>query len=160
MGHQELALVATLIIFLVVLFCQFRLVDSISCSGHGYINATDALCSCHTTYYGTNCQYKRCPFGESWLSPPVKSHTRNTPLVECSNMGSCNALTGKCSCREGYVGRACERWACPTGVFTSTNDTGGLIISKQTDTTRYPQVCSGHGVCKSLRQMGTTFDGM
>jgi hypothetical protein len=157
---ELLGFVAAAVIFLIILFSQFRLVESATCSGRGFINGTDGICSCMTNYYGTNCQYLRCPFGESWLSPPLESHVRNVPLVECSNMGSCNPNTGVCTCREGYVGKACERWACPTGLFTGQNVTGSLIISKQTDTTTYPQICSGHGICKSLSQMGTSFDGM
>lgn len=50
-----------------------------------------------------------CPHGQSWLSKPVENNKRNRNLVPCSNMGRCDELTGKCACRKGYEGRACER---------------------------------------------------
>lgn len=69
-----------------------------------------------------------CPFGASWLSKPYENYQRNEENVPCSNMvrhcihnllilkhsslflqGSCDILTGKCTCRPGFEGRACQR---------------------------------------------------
>jgi hypothetical protein len=36
-------------------------------------------------------------------------------IATCSNMGICDASTGRCSCRPGYEGAACERMTCPGG---------------------------------------------
>ena len=34
-------------------------------------------------------------------------------IVECSNMGTCNRVTGTCSCMEGFEGAACNGMSCP-----------------------------------------------
>lgn len=49
---------------------------------------------------------------------------------ECSGRGSCDPVSGKCSCPVGYTGVACERTVCP-------ND------------------CSGHGSCQSQQRFVT-----
>jgi hypothetical protein len=51
--------------------------------------------------------------------------------MECSNRGTCDRATGECNCIDGYDGGACQRASCPG----------------------YPNSCSGHGVCKSKRQL-------
>lgn len=51
--------------------------------------------------------------------------------MECSNKGRCDRSSGECQCFEGYDGVACQRASCPG----------------------YPNSCSGHGVCKSIRQL-------
>jgi len=51
--------------------------------------------------------------------------------MECSNKGKCNRDTGECECYEGYDGVSCQRASCPG----------------------YPASCSGHGVCKTIKQL-------
>jgi len=51
--------------------------------------------------------------------------------MECSNKGVCDRTTGECVCYDGYDGVACQRASCPG----------------------YPVSCSGHGVCKSKKQL-------
>eukprot|EP01033_Poteriospumella_lacustris_P013984 gene13984-9988_t len=51
--------------------------------------------------------------------------------MECSNKGRCDRETGECICYPGYDGVACQRASCPG----------------------YPDSCSGHGVCKSIKQL-------
>lgn len=51
--------------------------------------------------------------------------------MECSNKGRCDRTTGECQCFDGYDGVACQRASCPG----------------------YPNSCSGHGVCKTIRQL-------
>lgn len=50
--------------------------------------------------------------------------------MECSNKGLCDRSTGLCKCYDGYDGVACQRASCPNS-------------------------CSGHGVCKTIRQLAT-----
>lgn len=121
------------------------------CSGNGFINS-DGLCTCLDDFYGYNCQYKPCPFAPAWIAIPKQSHVRNNPLVECSNMGTCDMTEGKCNCRDGYEGRACERLACPKSLAIN-------IVLQSIETTQI-QTCSGHGLCMSIRQAGEKFDGV
>ncbi len=51
--------------------------------------------------------------------------------MECSNKGKCDRSSGECQCYDGYDGVACQRASCPG----------------------YPNSCSGHGVCKTIRQL-------
>lgn len=51
--------------------------------------------------------------------------------MECSNKGRCDRATGECQCFDGYDGVACQRASCPG----------------------YPNSCSGHGTCKTIRQL-------
>jgi hypothetical protein len=52
--------------------------------------------------------------------------------TECSNKGICDREAGECSCFSGYEGSACQRASCP-----ATKDGS----------------CSGHGVCKSIKEL-------
>lgn len=48
--------------------------------------------------------------------------------MECSNKGLCDRVSATCVCFVGYEGTSCQRASCP-------ND------------------CSGHGVCKTNREL-------
>jgi len=48
--------------------------------------------------------------------------------MECSGKGDCNRVTGECQCYPGYTGSACQRTTCPSD-------------------------CSGHGLCRTLREI-------
>lgn len=48
--------------------------------------------------------------------------------MECSNKGICDRTSATCVCFIGYEGHSCQRASCP-------ND------------------CSGHGVCKTNREL-------
>lgn len=48
--------------------------------------------------------------------------------TECSNKGLCDRTTATCNCFTGYEGSACNRASCPNS-------------------------CSGHGVCKTIREL-------
>jgi len=150
MGNFRLAdMVGTLALILLVLLMQPMLVDSASsstCSMKGYLNETDGACNCISPHYGRDCALKHCPSGTSWNTQPVDAHTKLQPFTECSDMGYCNTDTGVCKCRSGFEGRACERVSCGgAGVFL-----GSAVV----------QPCSGHGRCRSLREMGAGFDGL
>lgn len=51
--------------------------------------------------------------------------------AECSGKGSCNRDTGECQCFAGFTGSACQRTTCPKD-------------------------CSGHGICRTLREVAIT----
>lgn len=57
--------------------------------------------------------------------------------MECSNKGTCDRDTGLCECFDGYDGAACQRASCPG----------------------FPNSCSGHGVCKSAKQLANADNG-
>lgn len=55
-------------------------------------------------------------------------------MVECSNMGICNRVTGSCACMEGFEGTACNLMSCP---------------GKQPN----QPACNGRGECLSMSQL-------
>lgn len=77
------------------------------------------------------------PYGTTEQFPQMQdsdlSSLTNTAhyYMECSNKGRCDRTTGECQCFDGYDGVACQRASCPG----------------------YPNSCSGHGVCKTIRQL-------
>lgn len=89
-------------------------------------------------------------------------------MTPCSDMGFCDPMTGTCSCRAGYGGRACERLACPTKSykrnvipgFTVYDSVTGLpnVVGVNNDPTALP--CSGHGRCRTIREIGLEFNGL
>ena len=87
-----------------------------------------------TSYRAPDCSSKTCPSGKAWAWVAT-SNVSSRPVLECSNQGICNHMTGLCKCMKGYNGPACERRACP-------ND------------------CSGHGQCLSMKALAARTDGM
>jgi hypothetical protein len=159
------------------------------CSGHGYRNSTTGECTCINGFHGFYCQFLYCPFGKSWHSTPTASNTRNEEYVVCSNMGDCDDMTGQCQCRPGYEGRACERASCPrlplsymTSMYANVQqdispefkvvDGDGTINAVYTQLVHttiggsavagydsFYTPCSGHGICRTMREAGLGFDG-
>lgn len=83
------------------------------------------------------------PFGTTEQFPQMEDSDL-TPLensahyyMECSNKGKCDRGSGQCVCYEGYDGVACQRASCPG----------------------YPSSCSGHGVCKTIKQLASADHG-
>ena len=58
-----------------------------------------------------DCSLTTCPSGIAWVDKPYGNATYNLghAAAECSNMGTCNRLTGQCECFAGYEGQACQR---------------------------------------------------
>ncbi len=153
------------------------------CNGKGRINSTapDGMCSCFGDYYGAQCTLRYCPRGTSWRPDPTGNHNGNRKYVECSNMGICDPYSGTCACREGYEGRACERLACPSPTLQMTGFqslkeymnsvyTSGIGVFARKDGLVIPETysnlpsyesrpCSGHGICMTMREASTTFNG-
>ena len=50
-------------------------------------------------------------------------------LVECSNMGICNRITGTCSCIDGFEGSACSIMSCPGA--PACNDRGQCLTMSE-----------------------------
>ncbi len=77
------------------------------------------------------------PYGTTEQFPQMQDsdlHTLSDTAhyyMECSNKGKCDRSTGECQCFDGYDGVACQRASCPG----------------------YPNSCSGHGVCKTIKQL-------
>lgn len=64
--------------------------------------------------------------------------------------GKCNRKTGMCECYSGFTGAACDQMLCPMG--GEVNDISLPFKSN------IPQICSGHGTCKSLRHASSYVD--
>lgn len=79
------------------------------------------------------------PYGTTEQFPQMEDSDLNVLTdsahyyMECSNKGTCDRASGECLCYDGYDGVACQRASCPG----------------------YPNSCSGHGVCKSKKQLAS-----
>jgi len=141
-----------------------------ACNGHGRCTAYD-MCICQRNWQGNDCSQRVCQYGLAHVDTP-KGDLDNSgsvtnaavPVIEnsavypygttemypqsvdsdlkvitnsahyymeCSNKGSCDRKKGTCKCLPGYDGAACQRASCPG----------------------YPNSCSGHGVCKTIKQL-------
>ena len=99
-----------------------------SCSGHGLCDAWH-VCHCADTYQGADCSQRTCPYGPAWADHPeqITGDGVGHQPAECSRRGNCDRLGGTCVCGVGFEGAACERRACG------------------------PLLCTGRGVCRSLK---------
>jgi hypothetical protein len=144
-----------------------------ACSSHGKCGYFD-MCMCYRNWMANDCSQRVCqfnnahadiPLGDIDMSSGALSDTTvlvipNSQLypygvteqfpamtdgrngnslsntahayTECSSKGICDRQTGTCDCFTGYSGSACQRADCPS------NDAG---------------TCSGHGVCKSIKNI-------
>eukprot|EP01031_Cornospumella_fuschlensis_P031978 gene31978-38666_t len=84
------------------------------CSGHGVCDPESFRCYCQSPFTGGDCSLSTCPSGRSWFSYPTADEEAHMAYTVCSDMGTCDQLTGKCVCREGFYGSACEYMTCPT----------------------------------------------
>lgn len=108
------------------------------CNGHGTCITSTSVCSCDDGYGSSNdislykaadCSARVCPNGNAWADVPTGSTSYYAHAkAECSNRGTCDRSSGKCTCFDGFTGASCSRLSCP-------ND------------------CSGHGKCMSMKQM-------
>lgn len=115
-----------------------------SCSYNGYCtNGTMGHCVCNNGYLGVDCSQRVCPSGIAWFDIPDTNGIAHRDYSECSNMGTCDRLTGMCNCRFGFTGAACDQLVCPFSGPT------GLAASQNYSDTA---MCSGNGQCMSKRQ--------
>lgn len=110
---------------------------AIPCSGHGVCDTSSFRCYCSSGWEGGDCSEKTCPFGRSWFSYPETNNVAHFDYVECGNMGLCDKTIGKCECRAGFYGEACEYMVC-----------GGA----------YDLPCSGHGRCMTMAELALWSD--
>jgi hypothetical protein len=143
-----------------------------ACNGHGKCTSYD-MCDCNRNWQANDCSERVCQYGLAHVDTPKGDLNMNSQIddaetilvensfaypfgtterfprmqdsdlltiensahyyMECSNKGTCNRQTGTCDCFPGYDGAACQRASCPG----------------------YPDSCSGHGVCKSIRQLAS-----
>ena len=115
-----------------------------SCNLRGIYNSATRSCACTVGYTGLACEFKVCPFGFDWISPPT-AHNQGHGLTECSGIGDCDKTTGKCLCKIGFKGAACDQMECPLG---ATNSTGEVT-----------KTCSGHGRCMNLEELSYMWMG-
>jgi len=141
-----------------------------ACNGHGRCTSYD-MCVCQRNWQANDCSERVCQFGLAHVDTPKGDLNHNNVIsgpdeivvennfaypygttekfprmqssdladltdsahyyMECSNKGKCNRDSGECECLPGYDGVACQRASCPG----------------------YPESCSGHGVCKTVRQL-------
>jgi len=113
-----------------------------SCMHRGLCDKATFTCICDRGYDGPDCSLRVCPKALSWFSNPSLSELLFLSLkfddifmVECSDMGLCNRLTGECYCNVGFEGHACDKMSCTSTRLGRTS------------------TCSGHGECLSMRQL-------
>lgn len=82
------------------------------CNGHGFCHAIGANCVCDEGWAGLDCRSTTCPQGRAWFDEAISS-TEAHQLEECSNNGICDRSTGRCLCRDGFSGAACQYFDCP-----------------------------------------------
>lgn len=122
------------------------------CSGHGSCQSLYGVCTCDASWTGVDCSLRKCPSDKAWADFASGVDTAHAD-TECSNMGICDRKTGRCACRTGFEGLACERMSCPSSfeVGTEIPETGDYLSI--TD-------CNGHGVCLSMREAAKFADGI
>jgi hypothetical protein len=107
------------------------------CSGHGTCGDYD-LCSCfnspdgYAAWTGNDCSLRTCPYDVAWAGPVVGANDIH-PVMECSNKGVCDRVSGACDCFPNFEGVACERTVC-------NND------------------CTNRGVCYTSKQLAEDAD--
>lgn len=107
-----------------------------ACSGRGLCDRLTHTCECFPGFVGGACESRSCPVGPAWVTPVFSPYSADVESmhtnlqVECSGLGDCDRFTGKCTCRPGFAGPACEMQSCPS---TSTG------------------VCNGQGICMTAR---------
>jgi hypothetical protein len=109
------------------------------CSGHGVCAQDTKRCACSDGWQGGDCSEMSCPLGLSWFSYPTADEQAHFDYAVCANMGHCDTTTGRCMCRKGFYGEACEYMACD-GVSSDTESS----LSKS---------CNGHGRCMSMAEL-------
>lgn len=107
------------------------------CGNRGVCSNITNTCTCHDGYAGMTCEIAACPRGPAFFDEPLTS-TIAHQLATCSNNGICNKKTGRCSCRTGFFGEACQYKDCPRHSKTTVP-------------------CSGRGWCYSMNTYASLY---
>ena len=103
------------------------------CNLHGSCRGQPTYrCDCQQGWTGADCSLRTCAYGRAWFGRPTSGDGyahMNDALVECSNMGTCDTITGTCSCMDGFEGTACNVMSCPG--TPACNDHGECLNMKQ-----------------------------
>ena len=103
----------TLPLLLLALLAHPAAPQSCSCSGRGVCSPA-LLCECNEGWRGPTCAQRACPQGSAWVGYGAGgTDDVHSVLAECSGVGTCSALTGRCACPPGFAGEACGVLACP-----------------------------------------------
>jgi hypothetical protein len=119
--------------------------EEIECSGHGVCtNDPTYVCQCLEGWQGADCSLRTCPSGTAWFDLAVADNVAHQE-VECSNNGICDRDYGTCNCNDGFVGEACDRFACAHVMSGDVND-GDEWMESGVE-------CNGNGQCLSMRDL-------
>lgn len=127
----------------------------ISCSGHGVCAGSPTYaCECSDGWQGVDCSLKTCPYGKSWFMRPTADDTAHLTRTECSDMGTCDRVTGDCKCIDGFEGSACDRMSCPAAGGWE-NEGGGDDDGAGHDGggTTVGLSCNGQGQCVTMSML-------
>ncbi len=104
---------------------------STACNGQGVCK--NGRCECYDGFGGMDCSIQHCPKAAAWFDEPTSS-TKAHEAVECAGFGFCDRKEGKCICRDGFTGNACQIKDCPSDPNTG-------------------EYCNGHGYCHSVHDI-------
>lgn len=110
----------------------------LQCSGHGVCSEDGSFrCKCSEGWAGGDCSERECPKGLSWTAYPSADNKAHDKYTTCSDMGWCDRINGKCTCKEPFYGQACEYMSCGGGTDNP---------------------CNGHGRCMSMSEQAIWAD--
>lgn len=109
----------------------------LECSTHGVCHDTTFRCECSEGWTAGDCSIRTCPNGRSWFDYPISNNDAHETFTECSDMGTCDTVTGLCGCRSNFFGDACQYMNCDAGG-------GGSAGQSQ---------CTGNGQCLSVAEL-------
>lgn len=85
---------------------------------------------------------------------PTAENVAHLTRSECSDMGTCDRVSGECDCVDGFEGAACDRMSCPgssSGTAAAASDGDGSYAASDT-------ACSGHGQCVTMAMLAEATD--
>ncbi|CAN0124304.1 unnamed protein product, partial [Hapterophycus canaliculatus] len=127
----------------------------ISCSGHGVCSGSPTYaCDCSDGWQGADCSLKTCALGKSWFMRPTAKNVAHLTRTECSDMGTCDRVSGECACVDGFEGSACDRMSCPGTTSAATAATSGSDGTYDAS----ESACTGHGQCLTMSMLAEAAD--
>lgn len=88
---------------------------------------------------------------------PTAENVAHLSRMECSDMGTCDRVSGECACVDGFEGAACDRMSCPgmgtAATAAAESDGGGGATYDASGTP-----CNGHGQCVTMAMLAEATD--